>query len=85
MECAPLTLLSVPDVSKIELLGVQDEQIFIEFSMAELAELGIDRTALLAATSRRRTRAPGGLIETDDEAISLRVSAPSRASRTLPT
>ena len=36
-------LLSIPDVSKIEILGAQDEQIFIDFSMQELASLGIDR------------------------------------------
>jgi multidrug efflux pump subunit AcrB len=47
-------LRNVPDVSKIELLGVQDEQVFIEFSMTELAELGIDRTALLAALQAER-------------------------------
>lgn len=67
-------LLSVPDVSKIELLGVQDEQIFIEFSMAELAELGIDRTALLAALQAQNAVRPAGQIQTDDETISLRVS-----------
>jgi multidrug efflux pump subunit AcrB len=67
-------LLSVPDVSKIELLGVQDEQIFIEFSMTELAELGIDRTALLAALQAQNAVRPAGLIETDEESISLRVS-----------
>ena len=42
-------LLSVPDVSKIEVLGAQDERIFVEFSMPELASLGIDRSALIAA------------------------------------
>ena len=67
-------LLSVPDVSKIELLGVQDEQIFIEFSMPQLAELGIDRAALLAALQAQNAVRPAGLIETDDESISLRVS-----------
>jgi multidrug efflux pump subunit AcrB len=67
-------LLGVPDVSKIELLGVQDEQIFIEFSMPQLAELGIDRAALLAALQSQNAVRPAGLIETDDEAISLRVS-----------
>lgn len=67
-------LLGVPDVSKIELLGVQDEQIFIEFSMAELAKLGIDRAALLAALQAQNAVRPAGLIETSGEAISLRVS-----------
>ena len=36
-------LLKVPDVSKIEILGAQDERIFVEVSMKELATLGIDR------------------------------------------
>ena len=40
-------LLLVPDVSKIEILGAQDEKIFVEFSMEKLAGLGIDRNALL--------------------------------------
>ncbi|WP_294537320.1 efflux RND transporter permease subunit, partial [uncultured Rhodoblastus sp.] len=41
-------LLQVKDVSKIEILGAQDEQIFVEFSTQVLAGLGIDRAALIA-------------------------------------
>jgi multidrug efflux pump subunit AcrB len=67
-------LLGVQDVSKIELLGIQDEQIFIEFSMADLANLGVDRSALLAALQAQNAVRPAGLIETDEESISLRVS-----------
>ena len=67
-------LLSVPDVSKIELLGVQDERIYIEFSMSQLATLGIDRSALLAALQAQNIVRPAGSIETDSETISLRVS-----------
>ncbi|MHC2286430.1 multidrug efflux pump subunit AcrB [Bradyrhizobium barranii subsp. barranii] len=48
-------LLLVPDVSKIELLGEQDEVIFVEFSTKELAALGIDRSAMLSASSRAST------------------------------
>lgn len=67
-------LLQVPDVSKIEILGVQDERIFIEFSMQELASLGIDRSAVLAALQRQNIVSPAGTIQTGDEAISVRVS-----------
>ena len=42
-------LLRVADVSKIEIIGAQDEQIIIEFSTEKLAGLGIDRAALIAA------------------------------------
>src|SRR3569623_1899580 len=34
--------LRVPDVSKIQYLGVQDEKIFVEVSNAKLASLGLD-------------------------------------------
>ena len=67
-------LLLVPDVSKIELLGAQDEAIFVEFSMEELAGLGIDRSALIAALQTQNVVRPAGTIETGNESLSLRVS-----------
>jgi multidrug efflux pump subunit AcrB len=67
-------LLRVPDVSKIEILGAQDEKIFIEFSMQQLASLGIDRSALIAALQAQNVVQPAGTIQTGDEALALRVS-----------
>jgi multidrug efflux pump subunit AcrB len=67
-------LLQVPDVSKIELLGVNDEVIFVEFSKQELATLGVDRAALLAALQAQNIVRPAGTIQTGSESISVRVS-----------
>lgn len=67
-------LLQVPDVSKIEILGAQDEKIFVEFSVQELATLGIDRGSLVRALQSQNIVRPGGTIETGDETLSLRVS-----------
>jgi multidrug efflux pump len=67
-------LLQVPDVSKIELLGAQDEQIFVEFSTEQLAGLGIDRAALIAALRAQNAVSPAGALQTGDETLSLRVS-----------
>ncbi|MFG1359592.1 efflux RND transporter permease subunit [Xanthobacter pseudotagetidis] len=67
-------LLHVPDVSKIEILGAQEERIFIEFSMQELASLGIDRAAVLAALQAQNIVRPSGEIQTGKENISIRVS-----------
>ena len=67
-------LLNVPDVSKIEAIGEQDERIFIEFSLVELANLGIDRAALIAAIQAQNAVRPAGSIETSADNISLRVS-----------
>ncbi|MGY8630923.1 efflux RND transporter permease subunit [Bradyrhizobium sp. 14AA] len=67
-------LLGVPDVAKIELLGAQDEVVFVEFSKKELANLGVDRTALIAALQAQNIVMPAGTIQTGSERISLRVS-----------
>ncbi len=67
-------LLQVPDVSKIELLGAQDEQIFVEFSTQQLAGLGIDRAALIAALQAQNAVAPSGSLQTGDEKLLIRVS-----------
>ncbi|MBV9531879.1 MAG: efflux RND transporter permease subunit [Bradyrhizobium sp.] len=67
-------LLLVPDVSKIELLGEQDEKIFVEFSTKELASLGLDRSALIAALQAQNVVLPAGTVQTGDESLSLRVS-----------
>ena len=64
----------MPDVSKIEVLGAQDEKIFIEFSMQELAALGLDRSALLSALEAQNIVKPAGTVQTGNETLSLRVS-----------
>ena len=74
-------LLHVPDVSKIEVLGAQDERIFVEFSMQELANLGIDRSALIGALVAQNVVHPAGTIQTGNEALSLRVSGAFRSER----
>jgi multidrug efflux pump len=67
-------LLAVPDVSKIEILGAQDEQIFLEFSTARLAGLGLTYSALLAQLQAQNLVRPTGVLQTGDERIFLRVS-----------
>src|SRR5208283_3847897 len=37
-------LLQLPDISKIDMLGAQDERVYVEFSTQQLAGLGIDRS-----------------------------------------
>jgi multidrug efflux pump subunit AcrB len=76
-------LLLVPDVSKIEILGAQDEVIFVEFSKRELATLGIDRSALIAALQAQNIVRPSGTIETGTESISLRVSGSFQSERDI--
>ena len=67
-------LLQLPDVSKIDILGAQDERVYVEFSTAQLAGLGIDRSELIAALQAQNAVTPAGVVQTADEKILVRVS-----------
>jgi len=76
-------LLGIADVSKIEVLGAQDEQVVIEFSTEKLAGLGIDRASLIAAIQAQNAVSPTGTLETSDEKLLLRVSGAFESERDL--
>jgi multidrug efflux pump len=67
-------MLRIADVSKVEILGAQDEKITIEFSTERLAGLGIDRAALIAALQAQNAVSPSGILQTGNERLALRVS-----------
>ncbi|MDX2167292.1 MAG: efflux RND transporter permease subunit [Deltaproteobacteria bacterium] len=67
-------LLHVPDVSKVEVLGAQAEQIFIEFNTEQLAGLGLDYAAVATALQAQNVVRPAGMLQTGDERMPLRVS-----------
>jgi len=74
VEGARSRLLHVPDVSKIEVLGAQDERIYIEFSTERLAALRLDYPTILAALQAQNLVRPAGTIQTGQERVFLRVS-----------
>ena len=67
-------LLKIPDVSKIDVLGAQDEVIYVDFSNEKLASLGIDPGTLIAALQAQNIVRPSGVLRTGQETISLQVS-----------
>ncbi len=67
-------LLFVPDVSRIDILGAQDEVIYIDFSSERLAGLGFNPSTLIAALQAQNIVIPAGVMRTEDENITLRVS-----------
>ena len=74
VEAARSRLLLLPDVSKIEILGAQDEQIFIEFSTEKLAGLRLDLPSILSTLQAQNLVLPSGTIQNERERIFLRVS-----------
>ena len=76
-------LLQLPDISKIDLLGAQDERVYVEFSTEKLAGLGIDRAALIAALQAQNAVTPAGVVQTGDEKILVRVSGAFRSVKDI--
>jgi multidrug efflux pump subunit AcrB len=62
-------LLQLPDVSNIDILGAQDERVYVEFSTEQLAGLGIDRADLIAALQAQNAVTPAGVVQTADKKI----------------
>jgi multidrug efflux pump len=69
-------LRRVEDVKKIELIGVQDEKIFIDVSPARLSAMGLVPTQVFDALQRQNAVAPAGHVETATDRVRLRVSGP---------
>jgi multidrug efflux pump subunit AcrB len=74
VEEARSRLLRVPDMSKVEILGAQDERIFIEFSTERLAGLGLNYGAIVNALQAQNMMRPAGVVETGQERLAVRVS-----------
>lgn len=67
-------LLDVDSVKKVELLGVQEEKIFVEIDKNKLSELGISPQIISDTLAAQNKMIPAGMIETDSDNINLRVT-----------
>ena len=72
-ERVQLALQRMPDVGKIELIGLQDEKIWIEVSNTKLATLGIPLAAVQDALEQQNAVASSGFFETASDRVRLRV------------
>ncbi len=67
-------ILTLPNAGKVELIGAQDEAIYLEFSTRQIAALGLDQQAILQALQDQNAITPSGVVEAGPERISVRVS-----------
>ena len=67
-------LLRLPNVAKVELIGVQDDKIFVELSTKKLAALGIDPQAIGQALAAQNALVAPGSVETREASVALRVT-----------
>lgn len=64
----------VKDISKVELVGLQDQKIWIEISNTKVVKLGIPVTAIQEALQKQNSMASAGFFETGTDRIQIRVS-----------
>jgi multidrug efflux pump subunit AcrB len=83
VEAARSRLLQVPDVSKIEVLGAQDEQIYLEFSTERLAGLRLNLAQILAVLQAQNLVRPAGTMHGQDERVFLRVTGAFDSERDI--
>ncbi|MFF5864887.1 efflux RND transporter permease subunit [Pseudomonas sp. NPDC012596] len=69
-----IQLQRVKDVGKVELVGLQDEKIWIELSNLKLATLGVPLEAVQQALREQNAVSTAGFFETPSERLQLRVS-----------
>lgn len=67
-------MLSVKDVSKVELLGEQTERVYVEIANAKLAELGIPASTIANAINSQNTMTPAGMVDTKSDNVYMRVT-----------
>ncbi len=69
-----LQLQRVKDVGKVELIGLQDEKIWVELSNTKLATLGVPLVAVQQALDKQNAVSAAGFFETPTDRVRLRVS-----------
>jgi multidrug efflux pump subunit AcrB len=74
VENARAKIMTVDNVGKVNLVGAQDEVIYLEFSTRRTAALGLSQQTIIDALKAQNAISPSGVIEADGERISVRVN-----------
>lgn len=61
------------DVQKVELLGVQEQNIYIEMDQNKLATFGLSPTDVFTMISQQSAMMPSGMIHTSTRNVAIRV------------
>jgi multidrug efflux pump len=73
-ERVELELQRVPDVAKVELIGLQDEKIWIELSNTKLATLGVPLAAVKQALEEQNAVTSAGFFESSPSSSRLTIA-----------
>lgn len=73
----------VPGLGKVEMVGEQDEVLYLNFSTRKLAALGIDQRQVVQSLQSQNAVTPAGVIEAGPERISVRTSGQFESEKDL--
>ena len=83
VEDARSKILTVPNVGKVDVIGAQNEVVFLEFSTRQIAALGIDRQSIIQTLQEQNAVAQSGFVEAGAERIALRVGGQFASEESL--
>ncbi|MBP2628707.1 MAG: bepE 3, partial [Firmicutes bacterium] len=67
-------LTGIHNVKKVELVGVQNEKIYVEVDNSKLAQVGIDPQLITNAVQSQNAMNPAGMVESQYDKVYLRVT-----------
>ncbi|PDS99678.1 ACR family transporter [Rhizobium sp. S9] len=83
VENARSEVLTVPNVGKVDVIGAQDEAIYLEFSTRQIAALGIDQQSVIQTLQAQNAVTQSGFVDAGPERIALRVSGQFTSEESL--
>ncbi|MDD1967321.1 efflux RND transporter permease subunit [Pseudomonas sp. NPDC090203] len=83
VEQVRVQIRDVPGLGKIQMIGQQDEVIYLNFSTRKLAALGLDQRQVVQSLQAQNAVTPAGVIEAGPERISVRTSGQFESEKDL--
>ncbi|MEM7212457.1 MAG: efflux RND transporter permease subunit, partial [Pseudomonadota bacterium] len=62
---------NVPGVRKVDLYGVEDQTVFVEFDTIRISQLGIDPNQIINSITQQNVILPGGRVEADGTTMTI--------------
>lgn len=77
-ELRRIVYAQVPGVRKVELFGVEEQTVFVEFDNIRISQLGINPTEIVNAITQQNVILPGGRVEADGLTMTIEPSGDFR-------
>ncbi|NTE56036.1 efflux RND transporter permease subunit [Agrobacterium tumefaciens] len=83
VEDARAKVLTVENIGKVDVIGAQDEAIYLEFSTRQIAALGIDQQSIIKTLQSQNAVTQSGFVNAGPERVALRVSGQFTSEESL--